>query len=55
MRKVKTKISGYKLNPSTRADHNTFSQALQHETFGAMLYPVFLYKYNQDIGYTKII
>ena len=49
MRKVETKISGYELNPSTRADHDTFLQALQHVTFGAMLYPVFLYKYNQDI------
>ena len=30
MRKVETKISSYKLNPSTRADQNTFLQALQH-------------------------
>ena len=49
MRKVETKISGYELNPSNRADHNTFLQALQHVNFGYMLYPVFLYKYNQDI------
>ena len=49
MRKVETKISGYELNHSSRADHDTFLQALQHVTFGAVLYPVSLCKYNQDI------